>query len=63
LRAVEWEKGGKEGVGGSNFVNGSLGMGIISGKWCHGNFATEDVEFDLIFGNKVGKVGDKFHIG
>jgi hypothetical protein len=63
LRVVDWEKGGKEGVGGSNFVNGTLGMGIISGKWSHSNFATKDVEFDLVFGNKVGKVGDKFYIG
>jgi hypothetical protein len=63
LRAVGQEKGGKEGVGGSNFVNGTLGMGIISGKWSHSNFATQVMEFNLVFSNKVGKVGDKFHIG
>jgi hypothetical protein len=62
LGAVGQEKGGKEGVGGGDFVNGTLGMGIISGKWSHSNFATENVEFNLVFGNKVGKLGDKFYI-
>ena len=63
LRSAGWEKGGKEGVGGSDFVNGLLGMGIVSRKWCHGNFASKDMEFDFVFGNKVGKMRDKFHIG
>jgi hypothetical protein len=64
LKVVGWEKGGKEGVGGGDFVNSLLGMGIISREWCHGNFAPKDVEFNFVFGNKeVGKMGDKFHIG
>jgi hypothetical protein len=60
---VGWEEEGKEGVGGGDFVNSLLGMGIISREWSHGNFAPKDVGFYFVFGNNVGKMGDKFHIG
>jgi hypothetical protein len=35
----------------------------VGNGWCHGNFASKDMEFDFVFGNKVGKMRDKFHIG